>query len=272
MQENPLGKSTAYPERYDPGLLYPISRWPSRSLLDIDKNIPLHGFDFWRLYEVSWLNPKGRPMVAVGELYFDAKAENIVESKSLKLYFNSLNQERFPNAAALIDVVISDLSRVTRGEVVMVLRSLDDEAVTTVQHFDAVDLDGLDVEITEAVPTSDLLRLGAEHVTRIRLRSDLFRANCPTTGQPDWASVLIEYSGRRIDAKGLLAYLCSYRTHQGYHEECAEHIYRDLMVRCQPRHLVVGLQFTRRGGIEINPYRSNEPISPDDWVCRLPRQ
>jgi 7-cyano-7-deazaguanine reductase len=272
MSDNPLGRETSYPTHYDPAVLYPIPRWPSRSLLDIDKKIPLYGFDFWRAYELSWLNEKGRPEVGIGEIYVDAKSDNIVESKSLKLYLNSLNNETFKSRRSLAAVISRDLTAVTRSEVTVVIRELGEESLYTLDQLKATRLDMLDIPVNASQPAPELLVTVAENVTRERLCSDLFRSNCPITGQPDWASVLIEYSGQRIVPAALLAYICSFRSHQGYHEECAELMFRDIMVRCQPRHLIIGLQFTRRGGLEINPFRSNDQISPEQLQFRLVRQ
>ena len=272
MNDNPLGRETAYPARYNPGILYPLPRWPSRSLLDIDKKIALYGFDYWRAYEMSWLNLKGRPETGLGEIYVDAKSENMVESKSLKLYLNSLNNENFRNSAAVAALVARDLTAVTRSEVTVVIRDLNDESLLSLDRLKATNLDALEISVTAQAPDPSLLRTVPENVTRERLCSDLFRSNCPITGQPDWASLFIEYSGPRIVPASLLAYLCSYRSHQGYHEECVELMFRDIMVNCQPRHLILGLQFTRRGGLDINPFRSNDQISPEHLRFRLVRQ
>jgi len=271
MKDNPLGKNTDFPTSYNPELLYAIPRWPSRSLLDIDKKIPLHGFDYWRAYELSWLNSRGKPQVGVAEFFIDAKSEYLIESKSFKLYLNSLNNEKYTSRQVLQELLAADLKPVTGSEVVIRIQSLD-QAPLTCQQQTGKSIDTEDIDVSSYIPENSLLNVSSERVTDEILLSDLFRSRCPMTGQPDWASVVIKYSGPRINEGSLLAYLCSFRNHPGYHEECTELIFRDLMVNCQPDNLLVGLSFTRRGGIDINPFRSNYPISPVDLLFRSVRQ
>ena len=272
MAENPLGKTTAIPDKYAPEVLYPIPRWPSRSLLDIDKKLLMFGFDCWRAYELSWLDKAGRPQTAIGELYFDARSENMVESKSLKLYLNSLINERFPDTAKLKEVITRDLSKVSKSAVVFEFNSLFalDEAV--INEPDGMVIDDLPLTVEDNLPNATLLQTEEVTVHQDTLISHAFRSNCPITGQPDWASCVVTYSGRRIDPASLLQYICSFKGHQGYHEECAEIIFRDIMLQCQPDELLVALNYTRRGGIDINPYRSNKQISPGQINYRFARQ
>jgi 7-cyano-7-deazaguanine reductase len=251
-------------------VLFAIPRWPSRSLLDIDKKIPLHGFDFWRAYELSWLNLDGRPEVGIGEIYFDARSENLVESKSLKLYLNSLNNESYENSEAVEELIARDLKQITQSEVVIKIQSVDTEQ--TLEAPSGACLDKLSVISSSAAPDATLLEQGGGQVDDVSLYSNLFRSNCPITGQPDWATFMVQYSGTHISETSLLAYLCSFRNHQSYHEECAELMFRDIMVQCEPDDLVLGLNYTRRGGIDINPFRSNHHISPQQLCMRLPRQ
>ncbi|MBL4820355.1 MAG: NADPH-dependent 7-cyano-7-deazaguanine reductase QueF [Gammaproteobacteria bacterium] len=272
MDKNPLGEKPNFPDKYDPDILYPIPRWPSRSLLDIDKKVPLHGFDFWRAYELSWLNAVGKPEVGVGELFFDARSENLVESKSLKLYLNSLNNERFASSQEFAARIASDLTGVTRSEVEVIVKSCTDESLLTLDKPPGTCLDQHEVEISTYLPDASLLQSGEQELNSVSLFSDLFRSNCPITGQPDWATFMIEYSGVEIDENSLLAYICSFRQHQGYHEECVELIFRDIMMHCHPTDLIVGLNYTRRGGLDINSFRSNNHISPDQLSFRLARQ
>ncbi len=272
MDSNPLGKATEYPTRYDPGLLYGIPRWASRSLLDIDKKVELHGFDIWRAYELSWLDENGKPEVAMGEIYFDARSESLVESKSLKLYLNSLNNEVFGSSAALADRVAGDLKQITQSEVQVLIRQLGESPLGHIRIPPGKCIDNLAFKVTELQPDADLLATTGSTSEQCALYSNLFRSNCPITGQPDWATVLVQYSGPTIEEKGLLAYLCSFRQHAAYHEECAERIYRDLMLKCTPETLIVGMNFNRRGGLDINPFRSNRPISPDRRNYRFVRQ
>lgn len=272
MTENPLGKASQYPTHYDPGLLYGIPRWASRSLLDIDKKIALHGFDIWRAYELSWLNEHGKPEAAMGELYIDARSENLVESKSLKLYLNSLNNEGFSSARAFAERIAGDLKEVTRSEVKIRLRGLGESPLSRIQVPPGKCIDNLDITVDALQPDPDLLKTRESSAEHCALYSNLFRSNCPITGQPDWATVMVQYSGPTIEERSLLAYLCSFRQHAGYHEECAEMIYRDLMFKCQPTKLIVGMNYTRRGGLDINPFRSNLPINPDQLHYRFVRQ
>lgn len=272
MADNPLGESIPSPSKYDPGILYPIPRWPARSLLDIDKKIPMHGFDHWHAYELSWLNQKGKPLVAVAEFFFNADSENIVESKSLKLYLNSFNQEQFEDSQKISGIISNDLSALSKSEVKVVLRGAEDQQFGTEHKIEGKNIDSHDVEITEYEPNADLLSITDELVFDEGVVSMLFRSNCPVTGAPDWASVQITYTGQRIEEKALLKYLCSFRQHQAYHEECAERIYRDLMVQCQPQELTVCMNYLRRGGLDINVYRSSVPINSEQARARYIRQ
>lgn len=272
MDKNPLGEESNYPRHYDPGLLYAIPRWASRSILDIDKKISLQGFDLWRAYELSWLSESGKPEVAMGEFYFDAASENLVESKSLKLYLNSLNNEVFKDAEQFTARIAADLKELTISEVEIFIRQLGESPLSHIQIPPGKCIDNLGIGVIEIQPDAGLLKVAGGRTEHSALYSNLFRSNCPITGQPDWATVMVQYSGSTIDEQSLLAYLCSFRQHAGYHEECAEMIYRDLMLKCQPESLVVGMNFNRRGGLDINPFRSNQPISPDQMVYRFVRQ
>ena len=272
MTDNPLGSQTEHPKKYQPDVLYPIPRWASRSLLDIDKKIRMFGLDHWQAYELSWLNSKGKPQVAIGEFYFNSDAENIVESKSLKLYLNSLNQERYKNSEAVRSLIEQDLSSVSASEVKVVIHLLDEIEEETFSVRAGRCIDHIDVELVAREPDAQVLNIADVDVDDEILYSDLFRSNCPITGQPDWASIEIRYTGKKISESSLLKYLISFREHQGYHEECAERIYRDIMLRCQPSELRVGMNFLRRGGLDINVYRSTEPVTADSVNARLIRQ
>ena len=272
MSDNPLSEKIEYPIKYDPGILYPIPRWPARSLLDIDKKILMYGIDHWHAYELSWLDSAGKPEVAVGELFFNSDSENIVESKSLKLYLNSYNLEKFDNRDRVCERIVADLSAVSRSEVMVVIHSLKELADAALP---SMVIKSIDAELVTAIGNAadeSLLKLEEDVVFDEELRSDLFRANCPVTGQPDWASFEILYTGTKINPGSLLSYLCSYRNHQGYHEECAERIYRDIMLQCKPTELRITLNFLRRGGIDINVYRSTQPVLSDSVKARLVRQ
>lgn len=270
--ENPLGDETSYPTKYSPGSLYPIPRWPARSLLDIDKKIRMYGLDHWQAFEFSWLTQKGKPQVAIAEFFINSESENIVESKSLKLYLNSFNQERFDSIDKVIDVIRNDLSKLTKSEIKAIATPLARTIRTVETSLPGVCIDSLDIEVLETSPNELLLECNDDLVFDEELYSDLFKSNCPVTGQPDWASVSIRYTGLQITKESLLRYLCSYRSHQGYHEECAERIYRDIMMRCKPTELFVGMNYLRRGGIDINVYRSTQLLRSDSINPRLIRQ
>lgn len=272
MAGNPLGENIPSPSKYDPGILYPIPRWPARSLLDIDKKLLMYGIDHWHAYELSWLNDKGKPEVAVGEFFFNGDSENIVESKSLKLYLNSFNQEKFASRDALAEIIENDLSAVSKSRVTVRLQNLGQGEAGNIRVREGRSLDSIDANIEIYEPDASLLRCAAEPAFDERVYSDLFKSNCPVTGQPDWASIEIEYSGNKIEEASLLAYLCSYRQHQGYHEECAERIFRDLVQTCQPTELSLAMNYLRRGGLDINVYRSTNPLSSDRVIPRLLRQ
>ena len=272
MTDNPLGSHTEHPPKYQPDVLYPIPRWASRSLLDIDKKIRMFGLDHWQAYELSWLNNSGKPQVAIAEFYFNSESENIVESKSLKLYLNSLNQERYKNRETVRSLIENDLSLVSLSEVKVVIHPLDEIENEAFSARPGRCIDHIDVELGARQPDAELLNIADLDAGDEILYSDLFRSNCPVTGQPDWASIELRYTGKKISESSLLQYLISFREHQGYHEECAERIFRDIMLTCQPSELRVGMNFLRRGGLDINVYRSTEPVTSDSVNARLIRQ
>ena len=272
MTDNPLGSQTEHPKQYQPEVLYAIPRWANRSLLDIDKKIRMFGLDHWQAYELSWLSSLGKPQVAIGEFYFNSESENIVESKSLKLYLNSLNQERYESTESVRFLVEQDLSSISRSEVKVVIYPLDEIKVNVSGERAGKCIDHVVVELNAQQPDSQLLNIIDLDADDEVLYSDLFRSNCPVTGQPDWASVEIRYTGKKISESSLLEYLISFREHLGYHEECAERIFRDIMLKCEPSELRVGMNFLRRGGLDINVYRSTALVTPDSVNSRLIRQ
>jgi 7-cyano-7-deazaguanine reductase len=272
MSENPLGEQIPNPSKYDPGILYPIPRWAARSLLEIDKHLRMHGLDHWHAYELSWLNGSGKPQAAIGEFYFSSDSENIVESKSLKLYLNSFNQEKFDSPEKLAEIIENDLSAVSQSAAKVFVQPLGQLYETPFQTRIGRSIDGLDVVIKNYQPDPTLLQSEDDVVFDEQLFSDLFKSNCPVTNQPDWASFEIQYTGTKINEASLLSYICSFRDHQGYHEECAERIYRDIMQVCRPIELSIALNFLRRGGLDINVYRSSEPQGMEVVKSRFIRQ
>ena len=272
MTDNPLGSQTEHPKTYQPDVLYPISRRANRLRLDVDKKNHMFGLDHWQAYELSWLNSSGKPQVAIGEFYFNSESENIVESKSLKLYLNSLNQERYKNKETVRSLIENDLSLVSCSEVKVEIHALDEIEDEVFSARVGKCIDHVDVELIAQQPDSQLLNITDVDSDDEVLYSDLFRSNCPVTGQPDWASVEIRYTGKKISESSLLEYLISFREHLGYHEECAERIFRDIMLECEPSELRVGMNFLRRGGLDINVYRSTAAITSDSVNSRLIRQ
>lgn len=261
VEHSPLGKGTVYADRYDPTLLFPIPRAPARADIGVPADLPFCGVDIWNAYELSWLDPRGKPMVAVAEFRVPAQSPNIIESKSFKLYLNGFAGERLAQDA-LQRTLERDLTGAAGAPVGVRLDTLSALEATVIAEPTGILLDALDVEIDHyGPPCSGFLTVAATQ-TEERLVSHLLKSNCPVTGQPDWASVQIDYAGPAIDHAGLLRYLVSYRTHSGFHEQCVERIWMDIARRCEPTRLSVYARYTRRGGLDINPWRSSDPGSP----------
>jgi len=256
----PLGRNVEYPRGYDAGLLFPIPRAQGREPLGITAGpLPFTGHDRWHAYEVSWLDRRGKPVVAALTLEVPADTPNLVESKSLKLYLNSFNATRFEDPAAVRARIAADLSQAAGGRV-----SVRDGVPPAADHAtDDFDLDTLDLAIDRyGPPDPGLLQAGAGPAATQAFRSALLKSNCPVTGQPDWASVRIECTGPRIDPAGLLRYLVSFRDHCEFHEQCVERIFVDLSARFDPQRLSVEARYTRRGGLDINPWRATPGSVP----------
>ena len=264
-EHSPLGKDTVYVDRYDPKLLFPIPRADKRREIGVAEDLPFHGVDIWNAYELSWLDLRGKPMVALAEFRVPAASPHIIESKSLKLYLNGFAQERIADASTLTHTLLHDISAAA-GAVVSVQLSEASAAAFPVSGLDGHLLDQQDIEIDHyGPPDAGFLRTdGSAQPVQETLVSHLLRSNCPVTGQPDWGSVQITYQGTPIDHAGLLRYLISFRTHNEFHEQCVERIFVDLSQRCAPRQLSVYARYTRRGGLDINPFRSSTLISPDN--------
>jgi len=258
-EQSPLGKTIAYIDQYDASLLFPIARQDKRDELGLTKDLPFHGVDIWNAYELSWLNEKGKPLVALAEFFIPASSEYLIESKSFKLYLNSFNQTKFSSVQQVQKLLENDLSGAV-GESVKVTVVLLHQAGTSanIQTIQAQCIDELDVEIKEYTTNADLLAVEDIEVQET-LCSHLLKSNCLVTGQPDWGSVFIEYSGKKISHEGLLKYLISFRQHNEFHEQCVERIFVDLMQKCGCQKLTVYARYIRRGGLDINPFRSNVP-------------
>lgn len=267
----PLGKTTAYSNRYDPGLLCPVPRQLKRDELDIDSRaLPFGGADIWNAYELSWLNAKGKPVVALAECCVPCTTPNLVESKSFKLYLNSLNGTRFESAAAVVGTLQQDLSACAGGPVAVRLIEAQDFDRVQLGQLLGHCLDDLDIAVDDYALKADYLD-GAASGARVEevLVSHLLKSNCLITSQPDWASVQIRYRGHQIEREALLRYLISFREHNEFHEQCVERIYTDLMSYCAPERLTVSARYTRRGGLDINPWRSNfETTMPNPRLAR----
>ncbi len=266
---SPLAKNSPYVETYTPTLLFPIPRRETRQKLDFGCSLPFCGGDLWNAYELSWLNAKGKPVIAIAEIYFPCNSENIIESKSLKLYLNSFTQSHFPGSDSVENQIRADLSLAAGASVPVFLSSPSTGRLPVIRHFEGRCLDELDVAIDNYCIDQSTLQV-ARHEVAETVVSHLLKSNCPVTSQPDWASVLIRYRGKQIIHEGLLRYIISFRHHQDFHEHCVEQIYSDLTKCCRPSHLTVYARFTRRGGIDINPFRSNFETLYANW--RLPRQ
>lgn len=259
VDHGPLGERSEYPQRYDPSVLHPIPRESGRTAIGITGALPFDGVDIWNAYEVSWLDKAGKPVVAMLELRVPCDSAFIVESKSLKLYLGSFNNSRFDSANDVQSRIEADLCQLTQGNVTTTLDSL---SAAIASRFALKAVPGVcidDLELVEPLfeVSPDLLRAEEGHVVEETLHSHLLRSNCPVTGQPDWATVIIHYRGRPISRQGLLGYLVSYRNHNDFHEQCVERIFHDIKRQCQPQGLTVYARYTRRGGIDINPFRSD---------------
>lgn len=267
-----LGKSTAYISQYQPDLLQAVPRSLNRDDLGlIDSDLPFSGEDYWTLYELSWLNDNGIPQVAIGDVALPATSKNLIESKSFKLYLNSFNQTKFHDWSIVEQTLIRDLSACAQGEVRVTLHPLSDYRSQSIADFAGELLDDQEIIVDDYSFHRDYLRNAIhEEVVEETLISHLLKSNCLITQQPDWGSVMIAYKGRKIDREALLRYLLSFRQHNEFHEQCVERIFTDIMAFCQPETLTVYARYTRRGGLDINPWRTNGSFIPDNR--RLARQ
>ena len=271
-EHSPLGKSSEYVSTYTPSLLFPIPRAAKWAELGLSADtLPYKGVDYWNCFELSWLLPSGKPVVAIGEFSIPADSPNIIESKSFKLYLNSLNQTPFDDRSTLEATLRTDLSAAAGKPVGVRIRSLQEVEAEGVVALPGVCIDDLDISVDSYEhPRPELLRCDASRVVEESVHSHLLKSNCPVTSQPDWGSVVVQYRGAALDHASLLAYLVSFRQHSDFHEQCVERIFLDLQRLLKPERLTVYARYVRRGGLDINPYRSTGAISPDNK--RLVRQ
>lgn len=259
-----LGKSTDYRDTYDASLLQGVPRSLNRDPLGLHAdNLPFHGADIWTLYELSWLNGKGLPQVAVGHVELPDTSLNLVESKSFKLYLNSFNQTRFASWQDVAETLTRDLSACAQGKVKVSLYRLDELKGQPIARLHGTCIDDQDIEIDNYQFSADYLQGAASgKIVEETLVSHLLKSNCLITHQPDWGSVQIQYRGAKIDREQLLRYLVSFRHHNEFHEQCVERIFNDILRFCQPESLSVYARYTRRGGLDINPWRAMATFPP----------
>ncbi len=267
-EDSLLGKATPYKDQYDASLLFPIPRLTKRQEIGLSTGatLPFMGADLWTAYELSWLNARGKPQVAIAHVTVPCETPNIIESKSFKLYLNSFNNTKFADVSEVLARLRTDLSAAvwhdsgktgTVGVRLIAPELFDQEPI---HELDGLSLDRLDLECTHYTPAPQLLTAAFdEQPVNEVLTSNLLKSNCLVTGQPDWGSVQIAYSGPQIEQAGLLQYLVSFRNHNEFHEQCVERIYMDIWTRCKPAKLTVYARYTRRGGLDINPWRTSHP-------------
>ena len=260
-EQSQLGKPATYIDQYDASLLFPMPRSGKRGEIGIANAAPFFGADMWTVYELSWLNLRGKPQVALAHITVPCESPNIVESKSFKLYLNSFTNTRFADARDVRERIRADISAATGSGIG--IKTIGPELFDRepIHEMDGLNLDRLDVECIHYTPAPELLfaEFDETPVTET-LTSNLLKSNCLVTGQPDWGSVQIAYSGPAINQEGLLQYLVSYRNHNEFHEQCVERIFMDVWTRCKPIKLSVYARYTRRGGLDINPFRTSQPM------------
>lgn len=268
-----LGQHTDYPTEYDPSQLRAVPRELNRQAIGLDQaSLPFTGYDTWTLYELSWLNKNGLPQVAIGEVRLPASSPNLVESKSFKLYLNSFNQTRFDSWQQVANALQTDLSACAGEAVDVTLSPLSELEGEVIAGLSGECLDHQDISIDDYRFQPEWLEDAAQGaIVSETLHSHLLKSNCLITHQPDWGSVRIAYKGKKINREKLLRYLVSFREHNEFHEQCVERIFMDIMRFCQPEKLTVYARYTRRGGLDINPYRTNMGKTPSE-NNRLARQ
>lgn len=271
--ESTLGKKVSYIAEYQPDLLFPIPRAGKRAEIGIGSSLPFKGADVWNAFELSWLNAQGKPLVALGEFIFPCESPNIIESKSFKLYLNSFNNTKFNSLDEVVATLQRDLSAASGSAVGVKMFPLTSSSRAVLSAgssaFSSIYLDTLDIECDTYQVQPNFLITTDNLVSEV-LYSDLLKSNCLVTGQPDWASIQISYSGKQIDHRGLLKYLISFRDHNEFHEQCVERIFADILRKCSPETLTIEARYTRRGGLDINPFRTTEDttLPMNERLCR----
>jgi len=262
LKKSPLGQKTRYDDRYDPSKLFFIPRKIKRDQIGISKPLPFFGFDIWNHYEVSWLNEKGKPVVALAKMIYSCDTENIIESKSMKLYFNSLNNTKFKDVETVKSIIEKDIKTHLKGSFlsieIMPMQYCETQTIHT--QFHGINLDVLDIACSVYHVDPHYLITESDIVSET-VCSDLLKSNCLITHQPDWCSLQITYQGKKINHEGLLRYIVSFRDENEFHEQCIEKIFMHILQHCHPNELTVYGRSTRRGGIDINAYRSTQPVS-----------
>jgi 7-cyano-7-deazaguanine reductase len=270
MSKIPLGKPTEYPEEYAPQVLFAVSRSETRESLGLGKALPFHGKDIWNAWELTWLAESGKPIVATAVITVPADSTNFVESKSLKLYLNSFAMSQYAAKGELAGIIARDLTELTESDVVVDIKPATETASHRIVDLPGDCIDDLDVRIDTTGVDANLLKSEGGNSVEEALHSHLLRSNCPVTNQPDMGSVLIRYRGSKIDRKSLLRYIVSYRQHNDFHEACVERMFIDIKKQCNPKDLTVYARYNRRGGLDINPFRSDFETSAEN--LRLWRQ
>lgn len=262
-----LGQKTEYKDKYDKNLLYPISRAPLREKIEINGLLPFQGYDIWNCYELSWLDDKGKPQIRILEFYVDAESVNLIESKSMKLYLNSFHNTKFSNEEEVLTIIKNDLSIATGSIIEAKIKTLESYLNKPLTLFTGDNLDLLDVNIEKYEYDANLLEFdeNEQEVTEV-LSSNLLKANCLVTGQPDWGSIQINYRGPKISKQSLLKYLISFRNQNEFAEPCCERIFMDIINKCKSKDLTIYVRFTRRGGIDINSIRTTGKINYEEIV------
>ena len=271
-EKSELGKKSTYASQYDPEQLFPIPRKLNRDKIGLPEKLPFFGWDVWNHYEVSWLDNNGKPVVAVAEIVYGCESEHIIESKSMKLYFNSFNNTKINDVKALEALITEDIASRIHAPVsikITLLRDFNNE--TLFSGFKAICIDDLPITCDEYMLNPAFLKT-EDDITHEAISSNLLKSNCLVTNQPDWGSVLIEYRGKKIDHAGLLKYIVSFRNCNEFSETSIERIFNDISTHCHPEFLLVYGRFTRRGGLDINVMRSSEKNTPNGWNYRLCRQ